>query len=159
MLWNWLIPCSSPHLLPGTGPRDGMLWGSGALPASGTRAFEEEEVAREGWLAQSSGSLHVTPGTLRSAAVTCRAAPRRSAPLLGHSTRLAPHRSPPQSCLRNCSISIAPHRTQDKPDVHRVCSSPTKSPCSQGSTGMGLGDPSRGTAVPCKDTGKSASGV
>lgn len=61
MLWNWLIPCTSPHLLPATSPREGMLWGSGALPASGTRAFEEEEVAREGWLAQSSGSLRVTP--------------------------------------------------------------------------------------------------
>lgn len=61
--------------------------GSGAFPASSTRAAEEEG-ARVGRLAQISGGSHVPPcsrpGTLCSAMPTCRAAPRRPAPRLGH---------------------------------------------------------------------------
>jgi len=110
-----------------------MLWGSGALPASGTKALEEV-----GDLPKAHTFTHQPrspPGMPRSAVVTCRAAP---------------------CCQAGTALLATPKLPGGRLRV-RGASSHTGQ--SQGSIGMEGGHPGHGTAAPCQDTGEFAARI
>ena len=114
-------------------PGEGMLWGSGALPASGTKALEEV-----GDLPKAHTFTHQPrsrPGMPRSAVVTCRAAP---------------------CCQAGTALLATPKLPGGRLRV-RGASSHTGQ--SQGSVGMEGGHPGHGTAAPCQDTGEFAARI